>query len=314
MSSIGRGIRSLRDWMTSGSEVGSPTISQPKPMKHIAALGEPPDDLLRAAADGSCVIFAGEELSRGSGMPLWRTFVLGFIDRLYDTLVVTSGQAGVLRVAHRRGECDDVARKLAPVALANLELLNEYALTLYRKPAALTQLHEAVADSGARAFISANLDSLMERCLGIEVGAVFTPAESEAALSCLLSREFFGLKLRGTFEKSQSLRVWPSDAQEANAANPDFRRLVGHILTDRTLLCVGASVEEISEWLPAPERSSTPARRHYALLSKTDTFHAKRAQALSARFNIQCMTYAPAEVSQVVEFLSKVRATSPSRT
>ena len=50
------------------------------------------------------------------GMPLWKSFVQGLIDRLYDSLILDPADAETARAAYHRGEFDRIVRALAPLA------------------------------------------------------------------------------------------------------------------------------------------------------------------------------------------------------
>jgi hypothetical protein len=321
-----RFFRWLHNRFVRGSAGRKTKPSKTGRLSHIPEVGQPAADLLQSAAERECVVFVGEELSRASGMPTWRTFVLGLIDRLYDALLLPAHHADAARAAHRRGECDEVARQLAPLALANRALLNEFALGMYRKAAALTQLHEAIAKVGACGFVTPNLDGLLERCFHVADAQTFSPADAGDALSCLLRQQFVGMKLRGLLDRPETLHVWPSEAHEANANNALFARFLGTMLTQRSMVFVGATIDEIDAWLSPADLPSRPSRAHYALIEKSDAHTVKRAQALSARYNIQCRMYAADSPGAAIEFLSQLTArkepvqvadaelTSPSKT
>ncbi|HYP07629.1 MAG TPA: hypothetical protein VER03_15455, partial [Bryobacteraceae bacterium] len=262
--SFGHLFRMLRTLLAHGWGGPRSVRTKTEKLKNVPEIGEPETDLLAAAADRACVVFAGEELSRASSMPTWRTFVLGFIDLLHDSLLLEPEHSNASRAAHRAGQVDHVAKQLEPLALANRELVNEFARGMYCKPAALTRLHEAIASVGACAFITPNLDPLLERCFGLSTAESFAPAHSGDALGALLRRQFVGMKLRGMFERPETLHVWPSEAQAANAKIAEFRRFLAAILTNKTTVFVAASAEEIEAWLAPAELTGRPGRKHYA--------------------------------------------------
>jgi hypothetical protein len=240
-------------------------------------------------------------------MPLWRTFIQGLIDRLYDSLLLDPDSAEAARAAHRRGEVDRVANALLPIVTANPQVLLEYARSMYRKAAALSQTHEALTRIGVGGIVTPNLDCLLERTFGVCEEQAFAATEAGDALSALLRQEFVALKLRGVWSRPATLRVWPSDASQANATNLPLRKLLGAMLTDRTMIFLGASLDEIATWLAPAELASPPQRTHYALVMKAGHDTPKKAHDLRLRYNIETMSY-PAENGHeaVIEFLSRL--------
>lgn len=266
----------------------------------------PSVDLLEASAKRECFIFAGEELSRRCGMPLWKTFVLGFIDRLYDSLILDPADADAARAAYHRGELDRVVRALTPIAAKHPEILNEYAEVLYVKAAALSKTHEALGNIGACGVLTPNLDSLLSRCFKIQETDVFTPFEAEHASSSLLRGQFTSMKLRGTFTRPETLHVWPDSAMASNAANKPLCRFIENALTSRTFIFVGSNCDEIESWFCAIEMAR-PERKHYALVARTKQNSSAKASALLKRYNIFPLAHDPSDDVAVLEFLDKLR-------
>jgi hypothetical protein len=278
-----------------------------QPFRNIPELAPPSDELFKASAQNEVFIFAGEEFSRMCGMPVWRSFLLGLIDRLYDSLLLEPESADIARAAHRRGEVDRVSNALHPIATANAEVLLDYARSMYRKPAALTQTHEALTRIGVGGIVTPNLDVLLERTFGLAEEKAFAATEAGDALSTMIRQEFVALKLRGVWSRPATLRIWPSQAQQANAANLPLKKLLGALLTHRTMIFLGASLDEIATWLEPADLASTPERPHYALVVKADHNTTKKANDLLSQYNIETMTY-PAENGNdaVIEFLSRL--------
>ena len=76
--------------------------------------------------------------------------VQGFIDRLYDSLILDPADAETARAAYHRGEFDRIVRALAPVAAKHEgDTWNEYTKVMYVKAAALSRTHDALGNVGA---------------------------------------------------------------------------------------------------------------------------------------------------------------------
>lgn len=303
-----RAFQWIKDHLIRGSE-HRPKMRKPTDgLKHIPQIMPPPPDLLLSSSNRECFVFAGEELSRMCGMPLWKSFVQGMIDRLYDALVLDPAKADLARAAYHRGELDRVVQALTPFAASHPELLNEYARRMYVKAAALSRTHEALAGIGACGAITPNLDSLLEKSFGLPEGEVFTPTDATDALTCVVRRQFTMMKLRGAFARPETLAVWPSQAMEANAANSALGRFLESVLTTKTLILVGANLDEIEAWLAPAKLDATPARSHYALVPRTDRNSPRKASALLRKYNIHPLAYEPSDENAVLEFLEKLGA------
>ena len=297
----------FKDRVISRANDQRPPHRKPASVKQIPAMAEPPADLVEASAKRECIIFAGEGLSRMCGMPLWKSFVQGLIDRLYDSLILDPADAETARAAYHRGEFDRIVRALAPLADKHPDILNEYAKALYVKAAALSRTHEALGNVGACGVITPNLDSLLSRCFKVQESEALAPSEADRALSSLQRGEWTSMKLRGTFTRPETLNVWPDFAIEINAANEPLRRFLEAALTSRTFIFVGTDFEEIECWLGHLKMAS-PGRNHYALVTRSKQNSTARASALLKRYNIHPLAYDPSDDAAVPAFLDKLRA------
>jgi SIR2-like domain len=182
------------------------------------------------------------------------------------------------------------------------DVLLEHSRSMYLKAAPLSQMHEAIANIGMCGAITPNLDVLLERVFRVEEMGVFSPCEAEDAISRLKSDGFVLMKLRGMFARPESLQIWPSKAMQANVSNAALRRFISSALATRTVLFVGATLDEIDAWIGCADATQA-AQRHYALVVKSEANGEKKAKALLQRFNIQCMSYPADSHSVAIEFL-----------
>ena len=306
-----RWVAWFKDRVASRADDQRPSDRKLNSVKQIPAMTEPSADLVEASAKRECIIFAGEGLSRTCGMPLWKSFVQGFIDRLYDSLILDPADAETARAAYHRGEFDRIVRALAPVAAKHEGILNEYAKVMYVKAAALSRTHDALGNVGACGVVTPNLDSLLSRCFKVQERETLTPSEADQALSSLLQGEFTSMKLRGTFTRPETLNVWPDFAMEINAANQHLRRFLEAALSSRTFIFVGTDFEEIECWLE-PVEMARPERKHYALVTGSKQNSTARASALLKRYNIHPLAHDPSDDMAVPAFLDKLQTVKAS--
>lgn len=275
-------------------------------LKHIREMLNPDPHLIAASNAQQCVLFAGEDLSKSCAMPTWKHFVLGFIDVVDDKMLLPPEQAQIARNAFHRGEFTRVVDGLEPIALANPDLLNDFAKRLYLKAAPLSPIHEAVGRIGICSAVTPALDLLVEKAFKEKSPVSFAPCDAAEALSGLAAGRFIAMKLRGVFSRPETLSVWLPAAQKANHGQPQLGRLLGEILTTKTVVFVGATLEEIEAWLAPADLKTAPVRSHWALLPGSERSNVKKAGQLSTRYNIQSLTYSSEDSSQLVNFLGKL--------
>lgn len=259
---------------------------------------EPGEDLIDALQHKLCILAAGEELSASCGYPEWCAFLVTLVDWLADLQSITVRQQNALRVSGDKGESAVIfaAMKDRP------DLLNDYARTIYTRPAALSTVHENLATVPFAGFITANLDSLIERTFAHLRPPVFAPTEIGLMRAEFDRNQVFLLKQRGLWERPGTIRL-AAPGKHAGDEDP-VTEFMATALTTRTLVFVGANLDELDNWTEGLRPQAV--RRHYVLLGINEKTSKRVADSLASRFQMQVLTYPAGDTKQVVAFLEKL--------
>jgi hypothetical protein len=285
---------------------GGPTGGQVEREKGYAELMEAPADLSQAVAAAECVLVAGEALSKPCGIPLWRSFVFGLLDWAADLRYIDDKEAEQCRHIHKAGELDRVALAIMDRLAGQPERIAEYARKLYLKPAALSNIHEAMSSVAFAGAVTANLDVLAERALSIRQDDLFLPTEIAGISARVSEKRRFMLKIRGHWEKPGEVTLIPSQAFRECTAREDYRELITFLLTSRTLLFIGMSVDDIRTLIEPAGIDKPTNRKHYAILPRSET--PKRIDNSFRRSGVRFFAYTDGDTQSICDFLNKLAA------
>jgi hypothetical protein len=282
-----------------------------KPKKPLPAISDARKELQDALANRTCVLVTGEDLSKPVGMPVWQMFLIGLVDCLCDERIMPASRGDKLRAALRSGEvCAAEAALRHTLRASDLPAL-QYAHRLYTKPAPFTQTYESLLYLPFCAALTPNLDRLTERVIQAEPVDVFVPEEALQVAAKLHARERFVLKLRGSFDRPDTVTVWPEAAADNARDTRGFPALMRDLLTTRTLLFVGMPLEDIERWV-STAGVVEPARRHIALVFQVTKDWKTTARDLKL-YGIEVMVHSPDEPERLIAFLSKLDTTPVAR-
>jgi hypothetical protein len=273
-------------------------------------LFEPPFELIKSLNSGNCILWAGEELSSKAGMPGWASFVAGLLQWLEELRFVEGKQAEELQLLQSQGELDAVADSLQQVMENRPALMAEYVRSIYGRVAPLSGIHELLATIPFSGALTANLDALIEKTFAARSPRLFLPQESIEALSSVVEREFFVMKLRGVCEYPESVVLTPATAAAALEDDLHYRALRKEIFDTRTVLFVALTVAELEIWLAGlePERRDAPDRTNYALVPVGEAGWERKAARLGKKYPVKIVTYPVDDTRALRRFLEKLAA------
>jgi hypothetical protein len=283
------------------------------PEKGFVDMLEPPSDLMKALSAGECIIVAGEELSKPCGIPLWRSFVLGLVEWAADRRYIDEHETEQSREAHKRGELDRVADAVIERFAQQPGLIYEYARGMYLKPAAISNVHETLAQIPFAGAITPNLDILLERSLAMRQDDLFNPDEIAGISARVSEKRRFMLKIRGHWEQPASINLVPGRAFAACAGSPEYRQMATFLLTARTLLFVGMSLEDVRLLVEPAVLEKEPDRRHFAIVPKTEIPRRGVDGVLRGR-GVLALVYPDGDTQRICDFLEKLSAAQESAT
>jgi hypothetical protein len=281
-------------------------------------LPEPPDALIQACLDGTCALYAGAGLSAPSGFPTWGPLVNDLIDWARKGSLIEPRVLSSLTALASSGDIDTAADELvALVRGAGADyILNNYLKSIFlREPPPLNAYHALLGQIPFSAALTTNFDQLLEATFPGR--PVLIPSDAERLLGSLSKREFFLLKLYGSFERTESVLLAPAQYNDAIVGNIAFTQFIESLFVSRTLFFVGCSLEGIQVYLDGLKFHKSN-RRHFALVGVSGRAWEARAQILNRRYGIEVIPYPSAnDHAEVTAFLNKLVAQttrSPSRT
>jgi hypothetical protein len=278
----------------------SPSAAPPTPLPEIQAerwqVPSPPEGLVVACRKGECVLYAGAGLSAQAGLPTWRPFLRGLLQRADESGLLEPGVASSMRAALDQEITDPVADGLVNAFREKPDRLLDYLRAVFLSPdLSLPPTHRLLQQLSWSAALTTNFDDLLERTYADQAPRVLTPADSEPLLEALAKRAFFLLKLYGTLEHPQTIVVAPAAFNEVIAKNRPFSSVMEGVFVARTLLFLGTSLEGIETYLSGLSLKEHLTRPHYALVGVTGTAWQARADLLQRRYGIEVLPYTPSD-------------------
>jgi hypothetical protein len=308
---IVRGLMLLFVYVTGGRERSTVRV------QGQSSLGEMdiPDDLLKALANDECIFAVGEDIASACGIPAWTPFVRMLVEWTADLQFFSDSEANMLRHRLAGGAANAIFRELSAVLADHRQSVIEFARSIYLKPAALSQVHEAIASLRIGGLLSGSLDRVLERAFSNANRelTVFLAQQSDLAIPALHNKEPFLLKLRGDWQTPESVVIEPSQAAKQNSAIPSYEDVLRFALERRSIVFVGMPLHEIDTWLGGIKLKGATRGSHYALIANNTGKPLKDPARLAARYSIKLLTYAPRELNQVCTFIEKMRAAQEIR-
>jgi hypothetical protein len=296
----------FRYWQ--GNSVAEQIVQSP-------SAAEPPQALVEACRNGNCVLFAGGGFSVAAAFPTWRQFVTNLMMWGEAAAGISSRLMDSLWSAARAGDFDLVADGLVSEleGEGKLAALHEYIRRVFGKMPELTPRHLLLRRLPFSAALTTNFDTLLEQTFPDAAGRVFTPQDAGTLLDLAAKRQFFIAKLYGSLDHPETLLISPAQYRDAIAENRQFSQFMESVFLSRTLLFVGAGLDEIGA-LVGGVRSRGAGLQHFAMVGVSDEVWEAKAEMLRRRYGIQVIAFpANDESGPVDRFLeSLVRQVTPS--
>jgi hypothetical protein len=274
-----------------------------------------PDDLIKACLADECVLYTGAGVSadiKALKDLIWEPFITKLLKWAEDAGYLDSTFAATLREALNERSADSVADSIVS-AVTDIDALINFLRGLFLVPVSiLPKRYSLLRSIPFCAALTTNFDDLLERNYKKEVGRrVFAPQDAQQLLGALSAQEFFILKLYGTLARSDTVIISPAQFQAAVSDNPIFSQFMQSLFISRTLLFVGASLNNIWAYLSGLRfRTDSSLRQHYALVDvppdSTSTWKV-RADQLKRRYGINILPFTVRRnYAEVDEFLQNV--------
>lgn len=277
-------------------------ITDPGNAEAISVPGEPPPPLSSAVKEKSCFLFAGDQLSRSSGLPDWTEFLFDLVGHLLQVHAITVEEAKSFRDCWEDGSYDRLAKMIRETAVRGDREAVDYARQVYRRAVSPSKVHAALARIPFCAALTPNLDKLLEGVLAWET---LGPADGLTVQDRLAESLPFVLKLRACAGGSSS-SFWPDES--SGRLRKSCVEALQDLFDSRTMLAVGISPAELTRWLEAAGVSSS--RPHYLVTTTSDEDVRNQAVALYRDFNVSVMLTTEIDSYETLSFLNRLDRTT----
>jgi uncharacterized protein (DUF2235 family) len=296
---------------------GARPASGPEPAAGLAtadvALRDVPTGLVEQLKSGACILYAGAGVSATAGLPVWEVCAAQLIDVAERNGLINTADAQSYREALRDHKTDYVVDAI--VRSAPPEFLLPFLRATFQGMRQVPQSYRDLAEMPFSAFMTTNLDSLLERAVNPETGSggpprvpVLTPKDTDALVAALTRSERFLLYLYGTLDRPDSLMISPGQFDEAMSNNLGFREFVANLFGSRTLLFVGASLDGIETYLRGLRMGGRTSRTHYALCGVSGQSWQVIANGLRDRYGIEVIPYHGGSAKELERLVASLKA------
>jgi hypothetical protein len=263
-----------QDWKDAVIAHASQRAAKPMPTPTVAL----PPPLLDAYRDRRLAVLFGSGLSLGvpGNFPRWDELPHRFLDH-----VASQGVWDQKRIDAKRGSfppglpLEEMLSELDVIKTA-LKRIRKYqaALNAVFRPtdAAPGDVHRALVALDVAVLATTNYDQLLEHAEGSPVRAAYTWKDSDKAFSDVGENRKVLFKIHGSAEHEDSVVMTRREYDEA-ARDASYRRIMSHLLQERTFLLVGYGINDPLDLdfvfgLNAGA-FGVAARTHYALMHKS---------------------------------------------
>jgi len=263
----------------------------------------PPDDLVAAMQKWECVLVAGEQLSVASAVLPWSKLLRSLTDWLSETGALTDLVANQIRSCAVKGDIDGAWKLLLPGMKGREAAVLEYARSAYMRSSPLTKIHETLAKLNFSGVITPNLDWMLEKAFAHREPQCIGPSETAS-----FARGFCVLKLRGVWERPETIQLDPQTAASTNLRDDSYRTFIEATHAVHRMIFVGISPAETGRILDGLNWRKHPKQHLYVLAAiPADNKVVRKAwEQLQAGYGFTLLTYAPGDSATVCQFLEKL--------
>jgi len=227
------------------------------------------DDLPRGLVEdcrvGKVVLFAGPGLAASTGLPTAKQLLRRILNQVGRTKPVEDLRAQIGTVEPSL-IADVLQLRLNAQELQELSRLLERSL----RRQAVPTLFRVLSEIPFAGVITTFRGTAIDRAFASRAPFVIEPGTGSLSTVLLKSR-FFLLKAYGDLgEDGRMLFSFEEQFREVVSRNPEYRRFVSSVVTDGTLLFLGASPAGVRNFLGTVGIRSRPDRTHYALVPSNE--------------------------------------------
>jgi NAD-dependent SIR2 family protein deacetylase len=244
------------------------------------------EPLVAALAAGEAVAFVGAGASVPSRLPLWRKFLKDFLD--YAKKLDPSDDWTRAETFLNDGDfllAAEILQRKLPIPT-----FESYIKQIFGSTTRPNDIHKSIARLPFTLVLTTNFDTLLETA---HHTSSHTWKNTAAVFRAIRSKAFGIVKVHGSIDDPETLRITRSDYRDSSFKNLEFNECLKALLTWKTFLFIGHSLRDSDLLRLMDETKIRFGDRfgpHYALMPRYEvdsTFRAYLKDALS----IECITY-----------------------
>ncbi len=263
-----------------------------------------PEPLAQALASGDCVLHVGSGLSAAARLPTYREFMVSVLDEAVRQKWI--GQADGIAYSealHAKDTGPVIDRIISDLEYHSGVVLDNLANFFKSPQPVLTMLHESLFRLPFCAALTACFDRLLEEAYAIPKAHI--PRDLEPLTEKLREKKFFILRLQGDALRKDSVRLSPSQLEDAVRDSP-FSTWLDTLFFSKTFVFVGHSPESLEQHLRALQvKKRQEGRPHYLLGRPTEDGWETQARWLEKRYGIITLDADPASIPAFLAILEK---------
>jgi AAA domain, putative AbiEii toxin, Type IV TA system/AAA domain/SIR2-like domain len=285
------------------NQLASSRVGLAQPVPVSLELSDPPEALVRAIVDGTCVLVAGAGFGAAAGLRAWSdTLTRAFLDlanQLPDQ--IRSEARSDLASGRYEAVIDTLNSELS------IERVRDALVQAAGKPnpgvSDLSRALHGLPFTGAITDLWA-VAPICDALVGDPV--ILRPGELDDASLLLRRRQKFILQAYGDATAPNTVLVHGRELADRLRLDQEYARFLHTVATTNSLLFIGMSLDGIEELLDAIAQSSR-GHTHYALVPwQADAV--SHARQLSRRHGVETIFYAPSHKhAEVLKFAMRIQ-------
>jgi SIR2-like domain/AAA domain, putative AbiEii toxin, Type IV TA system/AAA domain len=262
----------------------------------------PPQRLIYACAGGECVLFVGSGMAAQAGLPT-RVETLA---RLLKDLEPTIPEAEYKTLQSLLQERPSLVAEMVAARMARNAILDRVGNLFGSRPREISDAYRLAGEIPFSGILTESWDDVLEHA--VPQLAVLYASDGEQLAQLLRDQRPWLVKLWGDLKNPERFVFTPEEFSATLFANPQLTRALSTIVTSRTILFVGTSVNSIESFFTAlPVRHEVSAPNHFALVPSGYDLHVQQ-ERFRRKYGLELLPFTPTRgYPEVPAFLGELR-------
>ena len=263
---------------------------------------EPPEELITAVADRSCVLVVGGGIAAQAGAPHWYEPLKKLAEGISDDESTKNRTHLAARAQEWEQVADMLIRRLPREEI--VKALDESFGTSEIVP----EVHKLLAQMPFFAHIDVSWNTTFEAELRKNTPSLESVTFHDESLAKLIrSNQPFLIKLAGELERPETVLITYGELRQMLKDAPEFSRGVSSLASSNRFLFLGVSRESIETVMSSLDIRPDPERPHFALVPDEELMTVYQEQYLH-EFGVELLPYQSGDLGQFSGFVEKLAA------